>query len=413
MEGDCQVILPPSHSCRDDRPADLAVHSGPRQFARDCEDAGGECFDDDAASLDLLYTGVEDDLRSAVRDLLVDQCDPAAVIALYDGDRSIVGPLWNALSIDLGLGGLLIPEKRGGAGGSAREAAVVLEELGRFAAPVPFLTSAVVATTALLGSDADLLDTLASGERTATLAVPFSTAPHSPLGRTVTDSAGALTGTITSVAGALEADTILVPVAGIDGLSLYAVDVAAVRVQPVVSLDMTRQLADIHLDGQRGNLVLGPLDDAHARVRRALLVGAALLASEQFGIARWCLDTTVTYVKDRHQFGRQIGSFQAIKHRLADLFTTVESAAAIARYAAAALAAQGDDQVVAGTVAQAYCSDLAVTAAEEAVQLHAGIGMTWEHPAHLYLKRAKADQIAFGTAADHRVQLGHLVNLEL
>jgi len=146
-------------------------------------------------------------------------------------------------------------------------------------------------------------------------------------------------------------------------------------------------------------------------VRDALELGAALLASEQLGVAQWCLDHTVSYLLDRKQFGRPVGGFQAIKHRLADLYVMVESAHAAARYAAATAADDDPDRRLAASVAQAYCSEVAVKAAEECVQLHGGIGMTWEHPAHLYLKRAKADQIAFGTAGAHRLRLGELVGL--
>ncbi|MBO0881675.1 MAG: acyl-CoA dehydrogenase, partial [Mycobacterium sp.] len=125
----------------------------------------------------------------------------------------------------------------------------------------------------------------------------------------------------------------------------------------------------------------------------------------------WCLDTTLAYVKQRKQFGRAIGSYQAIKHRLADLWVEVNSAAAAARYAADTCARRDVDAAIAAAVAQAYCSDIAVHAAEECIQLHGGIGMTWEYPAHLYLKRAKSDQLAFGTAYRHRARLAQLVGL--
>jgi alkylation response protein AidB-like acyl-CoA dehydrogenase len=128
-------------------------------------------------------------------------------------------------------------------------------------------------------------------------------------------------------------------------------------------------------------------------------------------VARWCLETTVAYLKERRQFGRVVGGFQSLKHRLADLYTGVESAAAAARYAAATLAAGDPDAAVAASLAKAYCSELAVLAAEEAVQLHGGIGMTWEHPVHLYLKRAKSDQLALGTPGRHRAHLATLVDL--
>ncbi|MEV6218217.1 acyl-CoA dehydrogenase family protein [Nocardia sp. NPDC051833] len=357
--------------------------------------------------LNLVYTEIEDDVRGVVRSVLTSQCRPDAVTALYDGDRALVDNLWKNIAVDLGLAGLLVPEAEGGAGASAREAAVVLEELGRFVAPVPFLTSAVVATTALLGSGSALLGRLAAGERTAALAVPLSTAAHAVLPSVAVDADNRVTGTVTSVAGALEADVLLVLAPGPEGLALYAVSAADAQLAPVVSFDMTRQLADIVFDGVTGELVVA---DGEAAVRRALTAGAALLASEQYGIARWCLDETVAYLKERRQFGRVVGGFQAIKHRLADLYTAVESGNAAARYAAATLAAD-DDVPVAAAVAQAFCSDLAVYAGEEAVQLHGGMGMTWEHPAHLYLKRAKADQIAFGTAGAHRARLAELVEV--
>ncbi|WP_243639091.1 acyl-CoA dehydrogenase family protein [Streptacidiphilus pinicola] len=353
--------------------------------------------------MNLLYTEVEDDLRATVRKLLAGRCDATAVTALYDGDRSVVDVLWKALAGELGLAGLLVPEERGGAGATAAEAAVVLEELGRAAAPVPFLTSAVIATLVLCESEGPLLGELASGEKTAALLVPLSTAPHTPL-PVIQAADGRLTGTVTSVAGAIEADVLLVVADG----AVHAVSAADAEITPVVSLDMTRQLADVRLAGAAGELVVA---DAEMAVRDALSAGAALLASEQVGVAQWCLETTVAYLKERKQFGRAVGGFQAIKHRLADLAIGVESATAAARYAAATLAAGDADAAVASNVAQAYVSDLAVLAAEEAVQLHAGIGMTWEHPAHLYLKRAKADQIALGTAGAHRARLAELVDL--
>lgn len=360
--------------------------------------------------LDLLPTEIEEDLRTSVRDLLNDRCDPAAVIAMYDGDRSLVAPLWKALVVDLGLAGLLVPEQYGGHGASTRETAVVLDELGRHAAPVPFLTSAVVATTLLLDSGHALLGELAAGDRTAALTVPLSMGPAAAVQQLapVRAHGGRLSGRVSSVAGALEADVLLVPVTGDDRLSVYAVPATQAQVEPVVSLDMTRQLADITLDDIPAELVL---TDAEPAARRALKVGAALLASEQAGVAGWCLETTVGYLKERRQFGRVVGGFQALKHRLADLYAQVESARAVAVNAAAAVAADDRDMPVATAVAQAYCSDVAVAAAEEAIQLHGGIGMTWEHPAHLYLKRAKADQIAFGTAGAHRAHLATLIGL--
>ncbi|HWI42137.1 MAG TPA: acyl-CoA dehydrogenase family protein [Nocardioides sp.] len=356
------------------------------------------------SELNLLPTEDEETLRATVASFLAKRCDTDSVRHVYDGDRSAVEPLWRGLAQELGLAGLLVPEDLGGAGASAREAAVVLEQVGGAVAPVPFLTSSVIATTVLLAQEAtdagrDLLARLASGERTAALAVPFPALSC----RTAAER-------VTSVAGALEADVLLVPVARDGGVAVLAVEASAARVEPVSSLDMSRQLADVTLDAGRGEVVVPATSGAQA-VDRALLTGAGLLASEQVGLAAWCLLTTVAYLKERRQFGRVVGGFQAIKHRLADLYVAVESANGAARHAAAALAADDPDSTLAVHLAAAYCGDAAVLAAEEAVQLHGGIGMTWEHPAHLFLKRAKASQVALGTPGHHRDRLAGLVDL--
>ncbi|WP_354639224.1 acyl-CoA dehydrogenase family protein [Kitasatospora camelliae] len=364
---------------------------------------------------DLLYSEIEEELRSSLRALLADRCPPAAVLARCESPEPYDPALWRALARELGVTGLQVPEELGGAGASLRETAVVLEELGRAAAPVPFLGSAVLATTALLTACPEdaLLPRIAGGERAAALAVPFSTAPDAAFPATVrVDSAGTLNGRVTSVADALPAGLLLVPAIGGQGAALYAVEAGAAGLGIVrrTSLDLTRQLADVTLNGvpARRLAVGGAAEQA---VRQALLTGAGLLASEQLGIAEWCLDTTVAYLKERRQFGRALGSFQALKHRLADLWLEVVGARAAARYAADALATGSADAAVGVAVAAAYCGAVAVRAAEECVQLHGGIGMTWEHPAHLYLKRAKADQIALGTPGHHRTLLAELVDL--
>src|SRR5947207_656131 len=179
---------------------------------------------------------------------------------------------------------------------------------------------------------------------------------------------------------------------------------------PVTSLDMTRQLCDLSFDDAPGVLIAsGPA--ASRAVDAALTAGAGILAAEQTGLAQRCLDMTVAYVKERKQFARPVGSFQGLKHRLADLWVSVTQARAASRYAAACLATGSADAKVAVALAKAYCSEVAVQAAQECVQMHGGIGFTWEPPAHLFLKRAKADSIAFGTADAHRAALASLVNL--
>jgi alkylation response protein AidB-like acyl-CoA dehydrogenase len=360
---------------------------------------------------DLLYSDTEEAVRDSVRRLFADRCPPEAVTGLYDAAPQTFSDVWHTLAADLGMAGLLIPEDLGGAGAGAREAAVVMEEIGRAVAPVPFLSSAVLATVALLhAGDTETVRGLAAGSLTAALTVPLSTAPDDDV-TGVSAGGDGLTGRVTSVAGANEADVLVVPAAGPDGLELHTVsrDAAGVEVSPVLTLDMTRPLADIQFSGVASSRI--GTGFAEAAVAAALETGAALLASEQFGIAQWCFDTTLAYAKQRKQFGRAIGSYQAIKHRLADLWIDVNAAAAAARYAADTRASQDDDATIAAVVAQAYCSGIAVRAAEECVQLHGGIGMTWEYPAHLYLKRAKSDQLAFGTAYRHRSRLAELVDL--
>ncbi len=274
-----------------------------------------------------------------------------------------------------------MPQQRGGAGASYRETAVAAEELGRSVAPVPFLGSAVVATTALLAAAAgELLSRLAEGGATAALAVPFATAAAASAPPTVrvrgpwpTDGASG----VTRLSGAVR------------GLA---------------------QLCDLSLNDAPGHLIASG-NDARQAIARALQAGAAMLASEQLGLAEQCLTMTVAYVKERRQFARPVGSFQGLKHRLADLWVSVTQARAAARYAAGCLAAADSDTPVAVALAKAACCEAAVNAAEECVQMHGGIGFTWEHPAHLYLKRAKSSAVAFGTPDRHRALLAKLAKL--
>lgn len=358
---------------------------------------------------DLLYSEAEEDLRAAVRSLLADRADAPTVIARTESDTPYDPQLWKALATDIGAAGLLVPEELGGQGATHREAAVVIEELGRSVAPAPYLTSSVVATETLLalgaedGPVAGLLAQLAAGRKVAVLAVPFSAAASDTPVLT-----GALDGTLGPVADAAAADVLLVPTT--DGLYAVDTDAPGVAVQPLVALDLTRPLATITLTGATGTR-LAEAGVVRSAVDRGLLAGAGLLASEQLGLAEWCLTETVRHTRERHQFNRPVGSFQSLKHRMAQLWLEVVSARAAARNAADALATGSPDTQLAVAVAQAYCSKVAVHAAEECVQLHGGIGMTWEHPAHLYLKRAKADATALGTAGRHRESVAALMEL--
>ena len=352
---------------------------------------------------DLLYSEEEEALRAAVRDLLTDHCTAADVAARAESAAPHDLDLWKSLAQRMGLAGLLIPESLGGQGAGHREAAVVLEELGRAVAPVPYLTSAVVATEALRGcGDEELLGRLATGRTIGVLAVGLHLGPGAAVPAVRVED-GTLHGELTGIADAAVADVLLVPA---DDGALYAVAADAVTRTPQVSLDLTRPLATVTLDGAPGRR----LGDAEPAVRRALRAAVGLLASEQLGLAAWALTEPVRYLKERKQFNRPVGGFQALKHRLAQLWLEVVNLRAAARAAADALAT-GEDTDITVAVAQAYAAPVAVRAAEEALQLHGGIGMTWEHPVHLCLKRAKADSLAHGTAGTHREALAELVDL--
>jgi alkylation response protein AidB-like acyl-CoA dehydrogenase len=360
----------------------------------------------------LLYSEIEDDLRGAVRDMLQARAAWSDVLGRLEApghDRK----LWSSLAMDVGCAGLPVPEEAGGAGATWREAAVVLEELGRSVADVPFLTSSVAATAVLLAAGVkDALNAAASGVSVVALAVPFGAPLNASCAATVEFHNGELFGSVPLVCGALEADLLVVPTPA--GLALVDATTDGVGRHPFASLDMTRPLCDLRFDGAAGTVVASA-DVGGAALDHGGLVAAALLASEQLGVAEACLEMTIGYLQERRQFGRVLASYQALKHRLADLWTEITQARAVARYAAACAASATPtapgDLSVAASLAQVVCSRVAQTAAEECVQLHGGIGFTWEHPAHLYLKRARTDALAFGTPSYHRGRLGELVDL--
>jgi alkylation response protein AidB-like acyl-CoA dehydrogenase len=426
-------------------------------------------------AVDLLYSETERDLAAALSDLLAAEAAPADVLARTEQPETYDGKLWRTVAAQIGVAGLLIPEPLGGAGASYRELAAAAEQFGAAVAPIPYLGSAVVATAVLLSAArsaaaeaaaaergpaapwasgeglsgpaafaraaalraqaqaeaagtataapvspaAGLLRQLADGSLTAALVVPISAAPRGPFPAAVRVAgrgpAGAgtvrLRGQVKAVADALPAGALLVPAEGVpNGLFLVEATAPGVHRAPVVSLDMTRQLCDISFDdAEARQIVVGGA--ARSAVDAGLTAGAAMLAAEQLGLAQRCLDLTIGYLKERRQFARPVGSFQALKHRLADLWTTITLARAASRYAAACLADNDRDAQVAVALAKSACCEAAVLAAEEMVQLHGGIGFTWEHPAHLYLKRAKAASVAFGTPGAHLAALGALVDL--
>ena len=383
-----------------------------------------------AHTADLLYSDTERMLASALADLLSSRAHTPGILARTEKPDTYDLDLWHTVAAEIGLAGLLIPEPLGGAGASYRELAAAAEQFGAAVAPVPYLGSAAVATAALLSAAksgaqrtgpvspaADLLRRLADGKLTAALAVPATALAGGPFPGAVRvagsggDGVTKLRGMVPAVADALPADVLLVPAEGVPN-ALYLVEATAPGVYrtPVVSLDMTRQLCDVSLDDVPARqIAVGA--DAEAAVAAGLAAGAVVLAAEQLGLAQRCLDMTVAYLRERRQFARPIGSFQALKHRLADLWTSITLARAASRYAAACLADEDPDAPVAVALAKSACSEAAVAAAQECVQMHGGIGFTWEHPAHLYLKRAKASSVQLGTPGAHRAVLAGLVNL--
>ncbi|HJQ42760.1 MAG TPA: acyl-CoA dehydrogenase family protein [Jatrophihabitantaceae bacterium] len=349
---------------------------------------------------DLLYSDVEDQLRASVRDLLAKQAPVAETLKRVESGEPYDPALWRALAVDIGVSALAVPEDRGGHGATWREVAVVAEELGASLAPTPFLGHTMATVAARISGVREVIVPLVNGQRVGTLAVPAGVV----WGSSVSADDGVVSGVVRGVADAITADVFLVPT----DAGMHVVEAEHVTRTRVESLDMTRPLCDLtferapasQLQAQRGGLRDG-----------ALLIGGAMLASEQLGVAQRCLDMTVDYLKTRYQFGRQIGSYQALKHRVADLWAAVTQARAVARYAAACVADHDGDAPVAVEMALAYCSPVAVKAAEECVQLHGGIGFTWEHPAHLYLKRAKANSLLLRSPRQHRARLGELVGL--
>ena len=217
-----------------------------------------------------------------------------------------------------------------------------------------------------------------------------------------------LGGTAKRVVDAGAADVVLVAARGDDGVGLYAVDAADLRGTPLVTLDLTRPQADVVFSDAPARLLAGPAD-AERVITHALQIGSALLAIEQVGAAQHMLDLSVDYAKSRLQFGRHIGSFQAVKHKLADMLVDLEHARSTAYHAVWALADGSDDPALAVSIAQATCSAAFSRIAADSIQVHGGIGFTWEHQAHLYFKRAATDAALLGSAEQHRGRIAALV----
>lgn len=356
-----------------------------------------------------------DDLRSSVRDFLTAKSGEEQVRAVMESDRGVDDAVWTQMADQLGLQSLALPEEYGGDGFGFVELRVVLEEMGRALLPSPFLSSVVLAGSALVASgDQDAqaahLPGIASGKTTATLAVAEADGRwHTgALRTTATRSAGAWTlrGEKSFVLDGATADTVLVVAATDAGPGLFAVAGDAVTRTPLRVLDPTRRLARLTFSDAAATPV-GEPGAAGPLVDRVLDLATTALAAEQVGGARACLEASAAYARDRMQFGRPIGSFQAVKHKCADMLTRVQLADAASIEAAnAAAGVEGSpEHGVAAAVAHSVCSEAFMFVAAENIQVHGGIGFTWEHPAHLYFRRAKSSQLLFGGPREYHERL--------
>lgn len=335
-----------------------------------------------------------DDLAGAVRSVIDRRWSSAALRAVIDSPAGYDRDLWSVLCEQVGVAALAVPETHDGVGAGVRALQTVAEELGRHIVPTPFLGSSVLATALIAGSGDDLLADLAAGRRTA--AVLFSGSGLDD--RLLAVDGGRLFGTAQLVLdGDIADDLVVVATAG-DRPGLYVVDGAAAHRRHTPSMDPTRRFAEVTVSGVEARRLPG---DAEAALAHALDVSCAVLAAEQVGAAARALEITVEYTKSRVQFGRPIGSFQALKHRMADLYVLVESARSAAYAAGEALDACCADAAQAVATAKVYCSEAFSTVAAEMIQLHGGIGITWEHDAHLYFKRAHSSSQLFGDPAHH------------
>jgi acyl-CoA dehydrogenase len=362
----------------------------------------------------LGETEEQGQLRGVLREFFAETSSPEDVRKHIESGHGHDEVLWSRMADEIGIQGLAIPETYGGAGFSFAELAVVLRESGRALVCVPLLSTVVLAAHALLLSEdgeacGRHLPSIASGTLTATVA-GFEGATATRARRS--GGGWVVDGTADFVLDGHRADLILVAARTSEGLGLFACDSTAAGLArtPRRVLDQTRPQALVEFRETPVTLV-GAAGGAVGVVERVLDIGRSALAAEQVGGSEHALDHTVSYVEQRRQFGRQIGSFQAVKHRLADLLVEIEAARSAAAYAAECVRASAADLPVAASAAQVVCSATYARAAAEYVQLHGGIGFTWEHTAHLHVRRARSSEVLLGTAADHRTRLARLLGL--
>lgn len=349
-------------------------------------------------------------IRSTARQFLDDKYDVERVRHLMATDDGFEKSGWKELA-DLGWTGLSVPEDHGGAGFGSVEMAVLMEEMGRSLLPGPFLASAVLATNLVMavadeGEQAELLPPMAAGDVIGTAAVFESPRGWDPSDASVAATGdGRLSGTKKYVLDGHIADQLLVTADTTNGIGVFVVDSNAdgVEVSQVPSLDPTRRQAEVVLDHVQGRRIGS--GDSSAEVQAALGLTSALLANEQVGGAAVAMEMAVEYAKTRHQFGRPIGSYQAIKHRCANMLLKLEHAKSAAYYAVR-VADDARELAIAAPLAASVASEAYTWIAGENIQVHGGIGFTWEHDAHLYLKRAKSSSLLLGDPRYQRDLMG-------
>jgi alkylation response protein AidB-like acyl-CoA dehydrogenase len=370
--------------------------------------------------VNFTFTPEQEELRASVRRFLADKSPSEEVRRLMESVEGYDPNVWKQMAAQLGLQGLAIPEELGGSGCTPVEQAIVFEEMGRALLCAPYFSTVALAASVLgeLGdpeASARWLPCIADGSLIATVAFleedgRWDTARVGTTA-TRTPEGWALNGAKAYVTDGCLAALILVVARAGEGTGVFAVEANAPGLTraPVSALDLTRKLARVELSRTPAQRVGPP--DAAAALTRALDQAIALLAAEQAGAAQRCLEMAVDYAKLRVQFGRPIGSFQAIKHKCADMLLEVESAKSAARYAAWAAAESSDELPIAASVAKAYCSEALFHVAAENIQVHGGIGFTWEHDAHLYFRRAKVSELMLGDPAYHRSRIADLVGI--
>jgi alkylation response protein AidB-like acyl-CoA dehydrogenase len=360
--------------------------------------------------------------RRTVREFLQRHSSEEQVRALMASSPGYDAQVWKLMAEQLGLQGLGIPETYGGSGFSLVEVGIVLAEMGSVLLCSPYFATVAMAGQLLQLCDdetvrTDYLPGIAAGQIIGTVAFVEDDGCWDRSGVTLAstrdgDAIWRLNGHKSFVLDGHLADLILVVGRTPEGVGIFAVDAAATGLSRsrLQTFDQTRQLARLEFSDTPARLISGD-QDAWPVVERGLQLAASALAMEQAGGARRALDMAVDYIKVREQFGRKIGSFQAIKHRCADLLVQVEAAQATAYHAIAASANLADDLAISASLAKAYCSDTYAAVAAENIQLHGGIGFTWEHPAHLYFRRAKSTQLFFGDSAYHKDRVAQHLGL--